>query len=527
MTAIFAISVFAILAFAGTASAAEVITVNTTGFTNSTGFHPCSPPIQCAINNATAGDTINVAAGAYTENVNVDESLTLQGASSATVTVNTSNPAISVFTVTANSVNISGFTVTGATVGTTAGIFINAGVSLCNIHDNIATGNGDGIWLGAGSNHNTITSNNVSDNLWQGFEVYRSDDNIFTNNTANSNPSYGFKIDSGSNNEFTNNIANSNGKWGFYVVIGDGGGCNDSTFTNNTANLNVQYGIRINGGSGTTLTGNTFDSNLVSGIRLKETMTTLTLENNSVTNSPIGIEITDSVADVSTWIVSHNNIEGNTDYGVFNDAVTGTLDAEHNWWGDASGPSHSPGLGDKVSDNVDYEPWLMAPWPSTVTEETVTETVDGDGTMTDTPTGGDVTINATGNHTITTAKYAENPGGTPTFQATGDYWDVHLDNATNVTNVTIKFCPAGPGDTIYYYDTTAGWKPCSDQVYVDGCITVTITDATEPSLDDLTGEEFGRGTPEQVPVLTPLGIIALIGILGVVLAVETLKRKSK
>ena len=47
-----------------------------------------------------------------------------------------------------------------------------------------------------------------------------------------------------------------------------------------------------------------------------------------------------------------------------------------------------------------------------------TETVTGSGTVTDTPTGGDVSIDDTGDHTFTIAKYKDNPAGTPTFEAT-------------------------------------------------------------------------------------------------------------
>jgi len=82
--------------------------------------------------------------------------------------------------------------------------------------------------------------------------------------------------------------------------------------------------------------------------------------------------------------VSSNNIENNG-AGV---QVIGTpdngfvLDATCNWWGDASGPydptgttevppctddptteSNADGLGDSVSDNVDYCPWLVSFWP--------------------------------------------------------------------------------------------------------------------------------------------------------------------
>ena len=50
------------------------------------------------------------------------------------------------------------------------------------------------------------------------------------------------------------------------------------------------------------------------------------------------------------------------------------VDAEYNWWGDATGPYDGSndtgtggwfnpgGLGDDVSDYVDYDPWAVAEW---------------------------------------------------------------------------------------------------------------------------------------------------------------------
>jgi nitrous oxidase accessory protein NosD len=58
-----------------------------------------------------------------------------------------------------------------------------------------------------------------------------------------------------------------------------------------------------------------------------------------------------------------NNISGNTQYGISVEATAtgGPLDAECNWWGSITGPYHDPsnllGLGNSVSDNVDYENW--------------------------------------------------------------------------------------------------------------------------------------------------------------------------
>jgi len=62
--------------------------------------------------------------------------------------------------------------------------------------------------------------------------------------------------------------------------------------------------------------------------------------------------------------VNHNDIFGNG-CGIYK-PDPGLINAEYNWWGDASGPYHPTlnpgGLGDKVSDNIDFDPWLYNPW---------------------------------------------------------------------------------------------------------------------------------------------------------------------
>jgi hypothetical protein len=65
----------------------------------------------------------------------------------------------------------------------------------------------------------------------------------------------------------------------------------------------------------------------------------------------------------SSPVIHNNNIEGNT-YGLHNNDNLVMIDAEDNWWGDATGPynysSNPGGLGDSVSDYVDFEPWLTS-----------------------------------------------------------------------------------------------------------------------------------------------------------------------
>lgn len=60
--------------------------------------------------------------------------------------------------------------------------------------------------------------------------------------------------------------------------------------------------------------------------------------------------------------VHDNDFVNNGDFGVSvaPAAVGGPLDAQNNWWGSCTGPTHASnpgGTGDVVSDNVDFDPW--------------------------------------------------------------------------------------------------------------------------------------------------------------------------
>jgi parallel beta-helix repeat protein len=335
------------------------------------------PTIQSAIDAAAiSGDIIQVAAGQYIENVNVNKSVTLQGASAATDTVTAANASAHVFNITASNVAISGFTATGAIgtgTGSYAGMNFTSGVTNCNIHDNILTVNEYGILIVDPENttvagNNIFTNNIATNNNISGIEMQHSYGNTFMTNTSNSNTKYGFRLDGVSHNTFTGNIANLNTQYGFSLVKGSStNGCEYNMFTGNIANSNTQYGLREDNGDHNTFTGNTFDSNIIEGIRLKEIITNLTLENNNITNNGIGINIATAVTDVSTWTVLHNNIAGNATYGIWNSSTVSRnmLIAENNWWGDATGPYNATlnptGTGNDVTDNVDFDPWLLTP----------------------------------------------------------------------------------------------------------------------------------------------------------------------
>jgi len=67
-----------------------------------------------------------------------------------------------------------------------------------------------------------------------------------------------------------------------------------------------------------------------------------------------------------TSYAHYNNIHDNRVYGVEScpaiDTTTAVFDATLNWWGDASGPNgEGSGSGDAVSTKVDFYPWLLNP----------------------------------------------------------------------------------------------------------------------------------------------------------------------
>nr|QNO51662.1 hypothetical protein IGDPAKFA_00016 [Methanosarcinales archaeon ANME-1 ERB6] len=195
--------------------------VNETGWWRDGGaFIASNTPIQHAIDNATAGDTICVKDGTYTENVDVTKShLTIRSENGPSVTTVSAslNPNKHVFDITdQTNVTLKGFEIRDAygTSQSVAGIYMyNA--RECNISGNIVTNISAtgyncayGIRLDASSDNNsfhTTTVYNLDANYYTyGIELYSSSDNSFHTTTvynldANSE-AYGIYLSSSSNN---------------------------------------------------------------------------------------------------------------------------------------------------------------------------------------------------------------------------------------------------------------------------------------------------------------------------------------
>jgi parallel beta-helix repeat protein len=349
--------------------------------------------IQVALNAALTGDTVLVAAGTYYENITWPSTqgidlLSEQGPDS-TIIDGSSAGVITMMVPLDSTTVISGFLITNS--------FLGSGVNCATLASPIIRGN--------------IISENAGD--WGG--GIRCDgsspiiiENIISNNTASSITAPGGGIlcyDSAApaiiNNIITNNTANYGGgicclAYSSPTIIGntitgnvayiEGGGIDCATesspeIIDNLIMDNISYhhggGIGCFGSStpiirNVTITGN--NANFGGGIRCMNssspTIDSCTIAN----NNGDGIYCSQS----SSPLINYSNITDNTGYGVQNIDSSVIINAEYNWWGDATGPYHPTtnpgGLGDSVSDYVDFDPWLS--WPVGVAERLIVKPME-------------------------------------------------------------------------------------------------------------------------------------------------------
>jgi parallel beta-helix repeat protein len=336
---------------------------------------PCLT-LQYAINQSTATDTINVAAGTYTVAglVSVDKQLTIKGVRTGVDACGRTGPESILRNSQGTSVSASGVVIDGLTVQDSAvaaytgyGLWINPGQSGTVVMNTIFQDNIAGIGLSnAGPvpaliRDNAFLHNNKPGGA-SGSAIYTDqyvggavsnvviDSNCFT---ANNNAGIGFSNDDlsmpSSNIEISNNVFDRNGR-GVYFY--------------NTSDIRVHDNRILNSTVPT-------DGGTSVAIAAFGDVDRLTILNNDLlTGAKRGIRVGSFNINPNSNVEAHyNNIVGFAYAGLEVDpgGHVGSMHAECNWWGAASGPTNDAnpgGTGDKVIGDAIFRPWLIGSAPS-------------------------------------------------------------------------------------------------------------------------------------------------------------------
>ena len=307
------------------------------------------PTIQAAINAASDGDTIVVAAGTYQENVVIDKSLTLQGAQvgvdartrsgAETIIKPNGGIGISIRTADGRVVVIDGLTVQNAEPGMgTPDAVMGADI----IIKNARVLNSAGFGISPTFTLQTTVEYCYVEGAKQAMNAGALDPfvptvAIFRNNEV-VNAEFGI----------TGYLKDSLIEGNLIRNFGKGGTGISGQFLNTEIKDNTVTGYV----KGAALS---FESHY--GRALSENVT---VEGNTFTGNNLGIYVFNTQTTLSGFTVNFNNIAGNSRYGMWNEGGQ-TLNATKNWWGHASGPSGvGHGQGDDVSTKVFYSPWLGA-----------------------------------------------------------------------------------------------------------------------------------------------------------------------
>jgi hypothetical protein len=357
------------------------------------------PMIQDAVNDTNCS-TINVAPGTYMESVTIARPLTLLGPNTGVSWSGTRGPeaVVTSAATTFNLTNGQNVTIDGFTINGDFGVYVSGSTTGTVIQNNIITGVSRALTLDSPGSAASVLNNDLLSNVrslhvsggpYTNLKVNgdrfsgaaASPGIFFSGALANSISGFEFK-----NNQvlhyanIASNISAGTVSGNTFDVNAPGAlnlqiDLHDSTVLNNTFDGNgttaclqlfgSQFGLvpsdHVN------VYGNSFSGCNVYGIQLSPDIHHIYITNNVISTNSEGVNTRDVPPpwDVTgkEIHINFNNITGNALFGVRNGEM-GTLDAQCNWWGDSSGPGPvGPGSGDRVSINVDFTPWLIAPAP--------------------------------------------------------------------------------------------------------------------------------------------------------------------
>jgi parallel beta-helix repeat protein len=220
-------------------------------------------------------------------------------------------------------------------------------IAECEVYSNVY----DGLYASV-SDRLLLTESEFHDNGYHGASIYASHGPRIWGCDFYSNPNTGLHIESTDLALIQNSVIHHN-TYGSYIQESELASLYNCSFYNNT-----DMGLYSTNSYRTYISGSSFTNNTGSW-SCNFYLSSYTMVNCNITdNSNSGL-----ATEQSNGALRYCNIEGNPTYGA-RSWVT-ILNATDNWWGDATGPYHTTnpgGLGDEVSNNIDYDPWLVEPF---------------------------------------------------------------------------------------------------------------------------------------------------------------------
>jgi len=351
---------------------------------NGTSWATAKKTIGAGITAVDTGGTVHVAAGIYNESLDISKSLTISGAGAAATSVTGGIVIGGSF----DGLTLEGMTLSGDGPGTqnavidstsTSGPVSGITIGNCVLDGGNVSGRAafyghfiTGTWTWDGNEIMNFPSWYVIDNTNSSNDVpYKLSHVVFTNNDIHDVA--GSIVFRGKIGEEIDTAVVSGNTIDYSMITSIESECWAAVEVNNVLDLEV-FGNTVTdvpeaswGGE-----GQAFQFWSVAPW-------TVDIHDNRIANNNQGIWISGYLAHgdgydchVPSGSIYNNNFIGNTEFGLWisdpppgsdtSSAIGGPLDAENNWWGTNSGPTHAgnpDGSGDAVSDNVDFDPWLV------------------------------------------------------------------------------------------------------------------------------------------------------------------------